>query len=246
MNNEERNLDGIIDIHCHIIPGVDDGAETRFQVRELLKMEYESGVRALILTPHHRRGMFEADRETVIKRASYVRDEIQNLKMDMKLYLGCEYHANSDMIEELRDNPHFRINGSNYVLAEFSSAHSFAKIRNWIYQLVTSGFVPIVAHIERYPAVDCLEKVEELLNLGALMQVDAGAILGEYGFRQKQMSWKLLKKRMVHFVASDAHDTEKKRPNLKECAVRLERKLGRSYAEELLVQNPQKILEKTH
>ena len=237
----------MIDIHCHIIPGVDDGAKTRFQVRELLKMEYESGVRALILTPHHRKGMFEADRETVMKRASYVRDEIQSLKMDMKLYLGCEYHANSDMIEELRENPHFRINGSNYVLVEFSSAHSFAKIRNWIYQLVTSGFVPIIAHIERYPAaVDRTEKVEELVNLGALIQVDAGAVLGEYGFKQKRISWMLLERYLVHFVASDAHDTENTRPNLKECAVRLERKLGRSYAEELLVQNPQKILEKIH
>lgn len=234
----------MVDIHCHIIPGVDDGARTKSQTRKLLKMEYESGVRAIILTPHYRKGMFEADREFVIKQASYVKDEMRNLELDMKLYLGCEYHANSDMIEELRENPHFRINGSNYVLVEFSSAHSFAKIRNWIYQLVTSGFVPIVAHIERYPAVDCEEKVEELINLGALMQVDAGAILGEYGFRQKKMSWKLLKKRMVHFVASDAHDTEKKRPNLKECSARLEKKLSRSYVDELLVHNPQKILEK--
>lgn len=242
MNNEERKLDGITDIHCHIIPGVDDGARTKSQVRELLKMEYESGVRRLVLTPHYRKGMFEADRESVIKRASYVRDEMRNLGMDMELYLGCEYHANSDMIEELRENPHFRINGSNYVLVEFSTSHSFAKIRNWIYQLVTSGFVPIVAHIERYPAVDCIEKVEELINLGALMQVDAGAILGEYGFRQKRMSWKLLKEHMVHFVASDAHDTEKKCPNLKECVGKLEKKLGKLYTRDLLIGNPQKIL----
>ena len=87
----------MIDMHCHIIPGVDDGARTKKDVRELLLMEYKSGVRHIVMTPHYRKGMFEPTEQLVKKRADYVRREIETLGIDMKVHLGCEYHANSEM-----------------------------------------------------------------------------------------------------------------------------------------------------
>lgn len=235
---------GMIDMHCHIIPGVDDGAQTKEEAKELLQMEYDSGVRTIILTPHYRKGMFETGLETVIQRATFVKQMAMDMQLDMEVYLGCEYHANNDMIEDLNGNECYRLNGGRYVLVEFSSSHSYMKVRNWIYQLITSGYKPIIAHVERYPmVVDQMENLEELIRLGAKLQVSSGAILGQHGFNTKLLTRKLLKKHMVHFIGSDAHDTDDRRPNLDLCAAYVAKKMGESYAREIFVTNPRCILE---
>lgn len=239
----EKEMIGMVDLHSHIVPGVDDGAQTKSQVRQMLRKEYEDGVRTLVLTPHYRKGMFESETELVRKRAAYVIQESKNLGLDMQIYLGREYHANSDMITELKQNPYYRINQGKYVLVEFSSAHSFEKIRNWIYQMVVAGFRPVIAHIERYPDVmKDLARVEELVELGGLVQISTSAILGDHGFRLKGYTKKLLQKRLVHFVASDAHDMEDRQPNMEVCYQYVAKKYGEDYARELFVTNPEKIL----
>lgn len=233
----------LIDMHCHIIPGVDDGAGSKEDVGELLLMEYKSGVRKIILTPHYRKGMFEADEQDVRNGLEDVRRIIQELGIEMEVFLGCEYHANSEMIREISEDERFRMNGSRYVLVEFSSRHNFLKIRNWIYELVKAGFEPVIAHVERCPAVvEKKELVEELIELGAWIQVDAGAILGEDGWRLKTISRKLLKEELVHFIGSDAHDSQKRRPNLGECYSYVAKKVGDQYAQELFFDNPRVLL----
>ena len=111
------------------------------------------------------------------------------------------------------------MNGGRYVLVEFSGRHDYQRVRNYIYQLQQEGYCPVVAHVERYPQViKQLEQVEELIELGAMIQVNAGSLLGENGFRMKNVSRRLLKKRWIHFIASDAHDSKTRYPNLGECA----------------------------
>lgn len=233
----------MIDMHCHIIPGVDDGARTKKDVRELLLEEYKSGVRGIVMTPHYRKGMFEASDELVEKGAECVRQVIEELEIDMKVYLGCEYHVNSDMIKELAENKRFRMNGGKYVLIEFGVEDSFRKIRNCIYELVKEGFRPIIAHVERYSAIMEEEVlIRELIELGAQIQVDAGAILGEQGWKIKKISRKLLKNEQIHFIGSDAHDGKKRCPNLEQCHSYVTRKMGEQYAQELFFTNPQALL----
>lgn len=233
----------LIDMHCHIIHGVDDGAKSKKDVGEMLLMEYRNGVRKIILTPHYRKGMFEPDEQEVQKGLNEIRQMIRELEIEMEVFLGCEYHANSDMIKELSEYERFRMNGSKYVLIEFSSRHNFIKIRNWIYELVKAGFEPIIAHVERYPAVtEKKELIQELIDLGAWIQVDAGAILGEDGWRLKMISRKLLKEELIHFIGSDAHDSKKRCPNLKECYLYVAKKKGAQYAKELFFGNPRVLL----
>ncbi len=233
----------LIDMHCHIIPGVDDGAKNKKDVCEMLLMEYKSGVRKIVLTPHYRKGMFEPDEQEVQSGLNEIRQVIRELEIEMEVVLGCEYHANSAMIKELVEYERFRMNGSKYVLIEFSPRDNFTKIRNWIYELVKAGFEPIVAHVERYPSVtEKKELVQELIELGAWIQVDAGAILGEDGWRLKTISRKLLKEELIHFIGSDAHDSKKRRPNLKECYLYVTKKKGAQYAQELFFDNPRVLL----
>lgn len=233
----------MVDMHCHIMPGVDDGAKTRKEVQEMLKMEYENGVRTVILTPHYRKDMFEPDFELIKKRFQYVKYEAENMGLDMDVFLGCEYHANSDMIKEIKENPRFRINGGKYVLVEFSSTHTYQKIRDYVYQMINSGFKPIIAHIERYRSVvKNLDNVSELIDLGAYVQVSSGALLGEDGLRAMLASRAMLRKKMIHFIGSDCHDAKERCPNFKKCAEYVEKKVDIKYAKNIFVNNPKKIL----
>lgn len=235
---------GMVDMHCHIIPGVDDGAATRKDVKEMLMMEYQSGVRTIILTPHYRKTMFEPSEELIRKRMRFVQRMAAEMELKMKFYLGCEYHANYEMVEEILSNKHFRINGGKFALIEFSSRHDFVNIRNWIYELRSAGIRPVIAHVERCPQIAKEHgKIEELAGLGALMQVDAGSLLGEQGWMMKSLSRKLLQKELIHFIGSDAHDTGRRYPNLDACYKYVMKAAGESYARELFKENPLKLLE---
>ena len=170
----------LTDIHCHILPGVDDGADTMEEARKILRLEYRDGVRTIIATPHYREGMFEPAMKQVVKVYIQVREMAR--EMGMHLYLGCEYHTNSRMVKDLRRRRRPSMVGSSYVLTEFSGAHNYEKIRNQVYDLLTEGYQPILAHIERYPCLrEDIRKVRELVDLGAYIQMNAGAILGESG-----------------------------------------------------------------
>lgn len=131
-----------------------------------------------------------------------------------------------------------------FVLVEFSYHYDFQKIRNSVYELVSEGYNPILAHIERYA---CLNKhkeyIEELIQMGAYMQINTSAVLGKMGFSQKHFCKKVLQEHLIHFIASDAHSLQKRRPNMKECKKYVEKKVGVEYANEIFVRNPQLILE---
>lgn len=112
--------EGIFDIHCHIVPGVDDGAADIEETRKLLEMEYKQGVRNIILTPHFRFQMFETSLEKVQRQFRLAEEAAADISKDLHLYLGCEFHANMEMLPMLREKKVSTMAGSRYVLVEFS------------------------------------------------------------------------------------------------------------------------------
>lgn len=231
----------LTDIHCHILPGVDDGADTMEEARKMLRLEYEDGVRTIIATPHYREGMFEPVMRQVVKAYTQVREMARG--MGMRLYLGCEYHTNSRMVKDLRRKRRPTMVGSSYVLTEFSGAHNYEKIRNQVYDLLTEGYQPILAHIERYPCLrEDIQKVRELVDLGAYIQMNAGAILGESGSPIRKFGRQVMEEDLLHFIASDAHGVKYRRPNLGACAKYVSKKMGQPYAEKIFCGNPDYIL----
>lgn len=237
-------MQGLIDMHCHIVPGVDDGAKNMEMAARMLQAEYRNGVSAVIVTPHYRKGMFETSQRVIDRRFEKLRQAAMRLRSQMQVYLGCEYHTNQDMVQDLQSGKRPSMAGSVYVLAEFSSAHGYAVIRNQVYELIAAGYRPIIAHAERYP---CLVKepvlIEELRELGAEIQLTSGSVLGEDGWRLKRFCNRLLKEKKVQYIASDAHDLQHRAPNLQACAIYLEKKFGRRFAEQILIRNPRKIIE---
>ena len=236
---------GLIDIHCHIIPGVDDGAESLEDAVRMLRMEYAQGVRKIIATPHYRKQYFETPAEKIKRQFGLLKRAAAAAEIDIELYLGCEFHVNMDMMEILKERETSTLAGSRYVLSEFSGNSEPSFIRERIYSLLSGGYRPVVAHVERYRAArDDISLIEEIKEMGALIQVNADNILGKEGFGTGRFCRKLLKEGLADFVASDCHGSERRITRLGEAFDYVRRKYGSSCAGRLFIENPQRIINK--
>lgn len=232
---------GMWDIHCHILPGVDDGAKDMEMAKALLRKEMEDGVQNIILTPHYRRRMFEPEMSLIYSTYEQLKQETRD--WDIHLYLGCEYHANMDMAEDLNAGKRPTLGGSRYVLCEFSNGDLASYITERTYQLLANGYIPVLAHIERYKALTKdFSLIDDLVERGCRMQVNAGSILGEDGFFTRRFCKKLIDYDLLHFIGSDAHNLTDRTPRIGECAAYLEKKYGEEYAQQILQENPGKLI----
>lgn len=229
----------LVDIHCHILPGVDDGAPDMETSRAMIRDAYEQGVRYIIATPHYRPEMFEPSMKKVIRVYHELRDYAEEVGIGLRL--GCEYYRNEQMIRHLDKKLRPTMLGSRYVLTEFSTNDSFVTVRNYIYELITKGYRPIVAHVERYFCCQEPERIQELKKLGAQIQINADSVLGYEGHTIKKFCAGLMKDDLVDFIGSDAHNLEGRKMNLGKCAIYVRKKMGQDYAEEIFADNPRRI-----
>lgn len=238
-------MHGLVDIHCHLLPHVDDGADCMNTALNLLLMEEMDGVTDVIVTPHHRMGMFETPSEKIAVSYEKLKTEAKKHEISVRLHMGCEYHASSVMKDDFLLHKWPTLAGSSYVLAEFSGAERYSVIRQRIDELETAGFIPIIAHAER---IDSLlsepDRFFELSDSGAKIQITSGTLLGQDGWRNGRICAKLVKDGCVHFIATDAHNLKERMPDLGDCAEFLIKKYGAEAARKLLVTNPRKILQR--
>ncbi|MDD3404439.1 MAG: hypothetical protein PHQ72_13980 [Hespellia sp.] len=235
----------IVDMHCHILPGVDDGAADLYISKEILRMEYEQGVRRIIFTPHYRERYFETNRSLLIGRYYEVKQLIKEMGLNIHIHLGCECHCHEKIGEHLKSGFCLTMAKGDYVLIEFSSSDNYAKIRGYIYDMINLGYKPIIAHIERYPCiVEKPELVRTLRDLGASIQVNADSILGIDGRVAKKFCQQLMKQDEIDFVGSDVHNCTTRKTNIGKCATYVEHKMGRRYARRIFFENPMKVIKK--
>ena len=240
---EASFMNGFTDIHTHILPGVDDGAAGMPQAMELVRMAWKNGTRTLFLTPHYR-GKFKESpqwlRESFSMFSQMVREELPA----MKLVLGSEVHYEAEMPERIQQKQVLSINDSQYLLLEFRGSTLRSQIIAGVSEVIRCGFTPIIAHVERYQEFltdDSL--VPEVLEKGALVQLNADSVMGQNGLRVKKFCHRMLKEQMVHFIASDAHDTRKRPPLLRDCFLRVHKKYGEEYAAQVFYHNAQAVIE---
>ena len=230
----------LIDIHCHILPKVDDGPDSVEESLKILREMKKQGIMHVIVTPHYRPEMFEPSMKRVIYSYRHLRDIAYEMGVSMSL--GCEYYRNEQIIDHMDNRKRPSMAGSRYVLIELSMNDLFPTVRNYVYELVTHGYQPIVAHVERYFCCQKMEKIQELKDMGALIQVNAGSVLGEEGWKLKKFCLELMKKDLIDFIASDTHNTSDRKLNLKKCASYVTKKMGKQYAERIFFNNPLNIL----
>ena len=224
----------LIDVHNHSMPGVDDGSQDSDMTFQMLQMAYEEGIRAVILTPHYKSTM--SDETTQKRYAAYRKACLMAEKVSprLKLYLGEELYYDSKMVQRLREGRALTLNGTQYVLAEFPVYVDYPYIRQAVQDLWAAGYLPVLAHIERYEALKKMDHVEELVN--------AESVIGKAGFRTKHYLMKLIRKDLVHFVGTDAHNISSRPPQMKACAAYLKKKAGAEKAQMLCNRNARKIL----
>ena len=232
-----------VDIHCHILPGVDDGAENTEQAVALLQQAWEDGIGTVVLTPHYR-GRYRGNVEKRIRpRVEHLQREIRHLLPDMELYLGSEIGYELDVSEKLTDGTLLSMNGTRYVLLEFRSNCFRSRVMEGVLELINFGYVPIIAHAERYEIfLNNKDIADEVLGLGALIQINADSVLGKRGLKTRWFCQRMLRQRKVHFIATDAHDHENRPPQLRKCYELVRRKYGEAYAQALFSGNARVVL----
>ncbi len=237
-------MTGMADVHCHIVPYVDDGAENTEEAVELLSMMCEQGIRTICVTPHLRTKLFESSDETVWEEFQSLKQTAEEMQLPVRLYLSREYYCDEAFLKRLDNRESIRPLGEgNVLLTEFSGRHSYEIILKRLEHVRRAGYQPLVAHVERYPALaGDISRVKELIRRGALIQVNAGSILGRDGIKQKWFCRKLMQDDLIHVVASDTHDPQERKPEMHTCARYLEKKMGFDYAQRVLKQNPLQIL----
>lgn len=238
-------MNGFIDIHTHILPGIDDGAADMQEACLLVRMAQQDGTKALFLTPHYRGDHENQSSERLREVFSQLREQVAREMPDMQLYLGTEIRFDSTVPEKLLQGQLLSLDGSDFVLLEFGTKTMKSQILMGVTEMIRYGFTPIIAHAERCEALRVNPAlVDEVRRLGAYIQLNADSIMGGYGFSAKRFSHKLLKKRKVDFVASDAHDGQKRPPLLKKCFLRVRKKYGEEYADRVFCKNAGSIIRK--
>lgn len=237
-------MQGFADIHTHILHNVDDGAERLGEAITLIKLARENGTRIIVFTPHYRGDYRTISPQWIEDRFHELKKEVARIMPDMNLYLGSEVRYEMDASKALASGRTKTINGTNYALIEFRTGSLKNEIISGIAEVFRNGFTPIIAHIERYDVCRSDDDlVNELLSMGALIQINADSVMGKNGRHLKKYCHRLLEARCVHFVASDAHNSTQRPPLLRACFHEIRKKYGIEYASQLFYHNAKAMLE---
>lgn len=237
-------MESYIDIHSHILPGLDDGAQDFDMSLRMLRRAAEDHIGEMILTPHYKPMRRNLPPEKVRKVFRELEERKEEAGLPIQLHLGSEIYYSSEVLKALKEGRALTMAGTSYVLTEFSPREDHAYIRDAVYSLLSEGYLPILAHVERYGSLMAKKaRVEELYDMGCHIQVNAASITGGSGWESRQdVKW-LLKRGYVHFVATDSHDDKKRPPELGEAAAYVARKYGEAYCRKLFGGNADVLLE---
>ena len=230
----------MIDIHSHILYGLDDGAKDRETSLAMLALAAEHGTTDIVATPH-------SDAHYTYQPA-LVDERIAELNAltgnQPRIHRGCDFHLSIDNVQAcMRDYRVFTINGQCYLMVEFAEFFVPPSTENILQQLGDIGVVPVITHPERNPVLrDSTARLERWIENGCLLQVTAQSLTDRFGKEAQNASWTWLRRGMVHVLASDAHDTVHRPPRLDLARALVTEKLGAEAAELLLLANPGAIL----
>lgn len=232
------------DIHIHALFGVDDGARNKNTMFKMIDDAYKNGTRVMCLTPHFHPGYYKSNHQKADESFGILSEYAKEKYPDLMLYLGNELHYSKDCVSWLEEGICRTLNNTRYVLCDFDDIQDAETIVKGMHKLLNAGYIPILAHAERYKRLK-LSHVGELVKSGVKIQIDMQSITGEFGFFIKRMANAILSARLAELVCSDAHDLEKRPPGLNECYQHLYKKFGKLYTRALLYDNAVKILEIT-
>ncbi len=206
------------DLHSHMLCGVDDGAGSPEEMFAMLEMAYEDGVRAICLTPHYSPYLFGDTYQSSQTSFALLKEYVAKNHPDMRIFLGHELGFHHGCIDALDSGKCRTLAGSRYVLVDFPESVDFFELQSAMEQLKHAGYMPILAHTERYSCLfGRLDWIEEFISGGGLVQLNASSFCGSWG-KGCQKQWKKLVRRgLVHIISTDGHNLTRRLPRMSVC-----------------------------
>jgi len=234
----------MIDLHHHLLYGLDDGARTLEDSLNMTRMAIEDGITHIVCTPHanHR---YRFDPEINNARLNDIKQELNRTGDGDKITfgLGCDFHMTYDNIEDAKVNPaKYSINGNGYLLVELPDEGIPVGLTETFYQLQLAGLTPILTHPERNATLQRNpDRMKNWIRGGLLVQVTAGSVIGRFGRLAQALASRMLADNWVHVIATDAHNVSSRPPKMRQATEAIEEMYGAETARRLCVENPRRI-----
>lgn len=198
----------MIDIHSHILPGIDDGAQTPEDSLAMAEAALANGIRTIVATPHHKNGAFDNYKTDIEAHVTHLNDLFVAHELPLTVLPGQEVRVYGEVLEDLTDNEILPVNYSKYILIEFPSSSVPHYAERLFYNMQVEGYTPVIVHPERNrELMRNHEKMFEFVRRGALTQITAGSVIGKFGKDVQTFTHQLIVANLTHLVASDAHNT---------------------------------------
>jgi protein-tyrosine phosphatase len=233
----------MIDIHCHILPGLDDGAESLDISLAMAEMAVADGVTHVVCTPHITPGVYHNTAGGIAAAVAALQAELDQRGIDLRLAAGADIHISPTLVADLHSGAAPTLAGSRAMLFEPPHHVLPPRMDQAVARLIAAGYVPVITHPERLSWIENrYDLVVALSDMGAPMQVTAGSINGAFGRRPQYWAERMLDEGRVDIIASDAHNTRSRSPRLSHARDRVAERLGETEAENLVLWRPAALL----
>lgn len=224
----------MIDIHNHVLIGVDDGPKNEREAVQLLEQAIAQGITDIIATPHHHSGSWKNPAEVVNHKIEELKSIVSAHNLDVNIHPGQEIRISGELFKELKSKDSISLNHSQYILIEFPFGDVPLYAERFFFDLQMEGYIPLIAHPERCnPMLRKPEKLYEFIQKGALSQITASSITGGHGDSVRRKSLQFIENNLAHVIASDAHSTKFRPFDLQQAYEEITRELGEDYTEQL-------------
>ena len=233
---------GYIDMHSHILPGMDDGSRSMEQTLRMLEIAVSEGITTMIATPHNMPGKGCPPVSVVRRKAEELRRRVEQEGIPVEIAVGTEYYYREEVLDILEEGG-ITLGNSDCVLVEFEPLAEKPYLRTALRNILGLGYPPVLAHVERYAKLmEDISVLHDMKKNGILVQVNAMSVTGDNGRQAKKDVKGLLKKGLVDFVSTDAHSDGHRAPFMEKCADILYKKYSADYADRLLFGNAESFL----
>src|SRR5215204_6191236 len=234
----------VIDLHCHLLPGIDDGARDQSEALEMARIAASEGTTVVACTPHILPGVYDNTGPAIRAATMELQRALDDAGVPIRLVVGADIHLVPPVVENLKSGQALSLGDSRYVLIEPPHHVLPPRAEEAFFALAAAGYTPILTHPERMSWIRRnYDLIQRLVNAGVLMQLTAGALVGRFGNTARYWSERMLEEGMLHIVATDAHDTKRRGPFLREAYEAAWRAVGEIEANNLVWHRPQAILE---
>lgn len=233
----------LIDLHCHILPRLDDGPSSDDEALEMARIAVQDGITDIVATPHTENGLYQNSPERITEAAERLQRKLREENLPLRIHVGSEVRIHIDLIDNLQSSRTATFcNAKRYVLLELPSSQVPLFMTDMIRELKAASIMPILAHPERNKILQAEpERLREWIEAGAIAQVTADSLAGRMGKRVQTTARRMVVNNLVHVLASDAHNSRNRKPQLREAFRLLERMTSRATARQFLL-NAQSIL----